>query len=145
MLSPIGTSVGLQPARIREAIIDRLHRSLGKPLAGATRRDFYDALAVAIREELAARWISTGDRVARARVKRVCYLSMEFLPARILVTALSSSDNGWHEEVREAPNAFGQHLDRCAAAQQDPGMGNGGLGLLAACFLDSVPTLSYAA
>ena len=145
MLSPIGISVGLQPGRVREAIIDRLHRALGKPVASATRRDFYDALAVAIREELAERWLSTGHRVARAHVKRVCYLSMEFLLGRSLVNALSSFDNGLLEEVREALETFGHNLDDIAAEEEDPGLGNGGLGRLAACFLDSLATLGYAA
>ena len=145
MLSPIGTSVALQPGRVREAIIDRLHRSLGKPVAGATRRDFYDALAVAIREELAERWISTCNRVARAHVKRVCYLSMEFLLGRSLINALSSFDNGLLDEVREALQSFGHNLEQIAAEEEDPGLGNGGLGRLAACFLDSLATLGYAA
>jgi glycogen phosphorylase len=144
-LSPIGSSVALQPGRVREAIIDRLHRTLGKPLAGATCRDFYDALAVAIREELAERWISTCDRVARARVKRVCYLSMEFLLGRSLINALSSFDNGLLDEVREALETFGHDLEHIAAEEEDPGLGNGGLGRLAACFLDSLATLGYAA
>ena len=144
-LSPIGSSVPLQPGRVREAIIDRLHRSLGKPVAGATRRDFYDALAVAIREELAERWIATCNRVAHARVKRVCYLSMEFLLGRSLINALSSFDNGLLDEVREALHSLGHDLDHVAAEEEDPGLGNGGLGRLAACFLDSLATLGYAA
>jgi starch phosphorylase len=144
-LSPIGSSVALQPGRVREAIIDRLHRTLGKPLAGATRRDFYDALVVSIREELAERWISTCDRVARARVKRVCYLSMEFLLGRSLINALSSFDNGLLDEVRDALETFGHDLEHIAAEEEDPGLGNGGLGRLAACFLDSLATLGYAA
>jgi starch phosphorylase len=144
-LSPLGTPVALQPGQVREAIIDRLHRSLGKPLQGATRRDFYDALAVAIREELAERWISTLNRVARARVKRVCYLSMEFLLGRSLINALSSFDNGLIDEVREALQSFGHDLEHIAAEEEDPGLGNGGLGRLAACFLDSLATLGYAA
>lgn len=144
-LSPISSAVPLQPGRVREAIIDRLHRALGKSVQHANRRDFYDALAIAVREELAERWISTCSRVARARVKRVCYLSMEFLLGRSLINALASFNNGLLEEVRETLQSFGHDLDDIAAEEEDPGLGNGGLGRLAACFLDSLATLGYAA
>ena len=92
---------GLSHGAVRDAIVDRLERSLGKSVAGATRRDFYDALAIAVREELAERWIATRTRVAHAHVKRVCYLSMEFLLGRSLINALSSFDDGLIDEVRE--------------------------------------------
>jgi len=130
---------------VRDAIVDRLERSLGKSVAGATRRDFYDALAIAVREELSERWIATRTRVAHAHVKSVCYLSMEFLLGRSLINALSSFDNGLIDEVREVLQSFGHELEDIAAEEEDPGLGNGGLGRLAACFLDSLATLGYAA
>ena len=86
--SAVHAATALRPGAVRDAIIDRLERSLGKPLQGATRRHIYDALTLAIREELAERWIATGTRVKRARVKRICYLSMEFLLGRSLINAL---------------------------------------------------------
>jgi starch phosphorylase len=143
--SAISSSIALRPGAVRDAIIDRLERALGKSRGAATRRDIYDALALAVREELAERWISTCNRVARARVKRICYLSMEFLLGRTLVNALSSFDDGLMEEVRETLESFGHDLDWIAAEEEDPGLGNGGLGRLAACFLDSLATLGYAA
>ena len=143
--SAVHAATALRPGAVRDAIIDRLERSLGKPLTGATRRDVYDALTIAIREELAERWIATGTRVKRARVKRVCYLSMEFLLGRSLINALSSFEDGLLEEVRETVESLGHDLDRIAAEEEDPGLGNGGLGRLAACFLDSLATLGYAA
>jgi starch phosphorylase len=143
--SAIATSVPLRVSATRDAIIDRLERALGKSPATATRRDVYDALALAIREELAERWIATGSRVGRARVKRVCYLSMEFLLGRSLINALSSMEDGLLDEVREALQALGHDLDRIAEEEEDPGLGNGGLGRLAACFLDSLATLGYGA
>jgi starch phosphorylase len=130
---------------VRDAIIDRLERSLGKSAAAATRRDLYDALSIAVREELAERWIATRTRVAQAHVKRVCYLSMEFLLGRSLINALSSFEEGLIDEVRETLEAFGHDLEHIAAEEEDPGLGNGGLGRLAACFLDSLATLGYAA
>ncbi|HYM35767.1 MAG TPA: glycogen/starch/alpha-glucan family phosphorylase, partial [Steroidobacteraceae bacterium] len=141
----IGSSVPLRRGAIREAIVDRLERSLGKDVASSTRRDIYDALAIAVREELSERWLATRRRVAQARVKRVCYLSMEFLPGRSLVNALSSFEDGVLEEVREALKSLGHDLDHIAAEEEDPGLGNGGLGRLAACFLDSLATLGYSA
>ena len=111
----------------------------------ASCRDIYDALSLALREELAERWIATGNRVARARVKRVCYLSMEFLLGRSLINALSSFEDGLLDEVRETLLGFGHDLESIAAEEEDPGLGNGGLGRLAACFLDSLATLGYAA
>jgi starch phosphorylase len=144
-MSTLPSSITLRPGAVRSAIVDRLQRSLGKSVASATRRDFYDALAIAVREELAERWIATRTRVAQAHVKRVCYLSMEFLLGRSLINALSSFDDGLIDEVRETLQAFGHNLEEIAAEEEDPGLGNGGLGRLAACFLDSLATLGYGA
>jgi glycogen phosphorylase len=141
----LSSSIPLRPGAVRNAIVDRLERALGKPLPTATRRDIYDALALAVREELAERWIATCNRVGRARVKRVCYVSMEFLLGRSLINALSSFDDGLLEEVRETLEALGHDLEWIAAEEEDPGLGNGGLGRLAACFLDSLATLGYGA
>jgi glycogen phosphorylase len=87
-------SVPLRRGAVRDAIVDRLERSLGKSLEIATRRDIYDALAIAVREEMSERWLATRRRVSQARVKRVCYFSMEFLLGRNLVNALSAFDDG---------------------------------------------------
>ena len=138
-------SVPLRRGAVRDAIVDRLERSLGKSLEMATRRDIYDALTIAVREEMAERWLATRRRVAQARVKRVCYFSMEFLLGRSLINALSAFDEGVLEETRETLNSMGHDLDAVAAEEEDPGLGNGGLGRLAACFLDSLATLGYAA
>jgi starch phosphorylase len=143
--SAIRSAVPLRLGAVREAIVDRLERVLGKSTENATRRDIYDALAIAIREELTERWIATGKRVARARVKRICYMSMEFLLGRSLINALSSFENELLTEVRETVESLGHDLDHIAAEEEDPGLGNGGLGRLAACFLDSLATLGYAA
>lgn len=141
----IAHSVPIKSGAVRDAIIDRLERTLGKDLGAASRRDIYDALAIAVREELAERWLATRRRVAHARVKRVCYLSMEFLLGRSLVNALSSFEGNVLDEVRETLHQLGHNLDAIAAEEEDPGLGNGGLGRLAACFLDSLATLGYSA
>ena len=135
----------LQPGTLRAALLDRLTRALGKDQETATLRDFYDALSLAVREELTLRWLATQRRVAQARVKRVCYLSVEYLPGRSLINALSSLDGDFVKEAREVLAEMGKDLDEVAAQEIDPGLGNGGLGRLAACFLDSLATLQYPA
>ena len=139
------TGAILRRGSLRAAIYDRLTRSLGKEPETATPRDIYDALSLAVREELSARWLATQRRVARARVKRLCYLSVEFLPGRSLVNALSSLDSELIDEARAAVASMGHDFDAVLALEVDPGLGNGGLGRLAACFLDSLATLQYPA
>ena len=78
------SGISLAPGTLRAVLLDRLTRSLGKHPDTATQRDIYDALSLAVREELAARWLATQRRVSQAGVKRVCYLSVEFLLGRSL-------------------------------------------------------------
>ena len=138
-------NVALQPGMLHASLHDRLTRALGKLPETATARDLYDALSLAVREELALRWLATQRRVARAHVKRVCYLSVEFLPGNSLLNALSSLGEGVLEEARDALREMHHDLEEIAAQEIDPGLGNGGLGRLAACFMDSLATLQYPA
>src|SRR6266404_1686123 len=138
-------NVALQPGTLQAALLDRLTRTLGKNPDSATARDIYDALSLAVREELTLRWLATQRRVANAHVKRVCYFSVEYLPGRSLLNALSSLEGGLLQEARVALRDMGHDLDDVAAQEVDPGLGNGGLGRLAACFLDSLATLHYPA
>jgi starch phosphorylase len=138
-------NVALQPGTLQAALLDRLTRTLGKNPDSATARDIYDALSLAVREELTLRWLATQRRVANAHVKRVCYFSVEYLPGRTLLNALSSLEGGLLQEARAALRDMGHDLDDIAAQEVDPGLGNGGLGRLAACFLDSLATLQYPA
>jgi glycogen phosphorylase len=140
-----GAGAILRRGSLRAAIYDRLTRALGKEPETATPRDIYDALSLAVHEELSARWLATQRRVARARVKRLCYLSVEFLPGRSLINALSSLDTELVDEARAAIAAMGHDLDAVVGLEVDPGLGNGGLGRLAACYLDSLATLQYPA
>jgi starch phosphorylase len=135
----------LQPGTLRAVLLDRLTRSLGKEPDSATQRDIYDALSLAVREELASRWLSTQRRVSQAGVKRVCYLSVEYLLGRSLINGLASLDGDLVQEAREALAELGYDLERVAQEEIDPGLGNGGLGRLAACFLDSLATLQFPA
>ncbi|MDE1922564.1 MAG: glycogen/starch/alpha-glucan phosphorylase [Gammaproteobacteria bacterium] len=138
-------SVALQPGMLHAALLDRLTRALGKHLETASARDLYDALSLAVREELTLRWLSSQRRVSRAHVKRVCYLSVEYLPGSSLMNALGSLGGDFLQEARATLRAMGHELDEVAAQEVDPGLGNGGLGRLAACFMDSLATLQYPA
>jgi starch phosphorylase len=138
-------NVALQPGMLHLALLDRLTRALGKDPETATPRDLYDSLSLAVREELGLRWLATQRRVANARVKRVCYLSVEYLPGRSLMNALSSLEGDFVQEARTTLRGMGHELDDIVAQEVDPGLGNGGLGRLAACFLDSLATLQYPA
>ena len=135
----------LRVGSLRDVLVNRLVRSLGRNPGKATTRDVYEALCLVVREELASRWVATQHRVEAAHVKRVCYLSVEFLPGRALVNALSSLEGDFVAAAAAAVDEFGFDLDRIIAEEHDPGLGNGGLGRLAACFLDSLATLSYPA
>jgi starch phosphorylase len=139
------SGIGLQPGTLRAALLDRLTRSLGKDPETATPRDVYNALSLAIREELAARWLATQRRTEQAAVKRLCYLSVEYLLGRSLINGLASLDGTLVEEARTALQELGFDLDRLAGEEIDPGLGNGGLGRLAACYLDSLATLQFPA
>ncbi len=139
------SGIALQPGMLRAVLLDRLTRSLGKDPETATQRDIYDALSIAVREELAARWLATQRRVSQAGVKRICYLSVEYLLGRSLINGLASFDGDLVQEAREALAELGYDLDRVAQEEIDPGLGNGGLGRLAACFLDSLATLQFPA
>lgn len=138
-------NVALQPGMLSAALLDRLTRALGKSAETATPRDIYDALSLAVREELTLRWLATQRRVANAHVKRVCYLSVEYLPGRSLLNALYNLGGDLVQEARSTLRGMGYELDDIAAQEVDPGLGNGGLGRLAACFLDSLATLQYPA
>src|SRR5580692_7091240 len=138
-------NVVLQPGTLQAALLDRLTRTLGKNPDTATPRDIYDALSLAVREELTLRWLATQRHVANAHVKRVCYFSVEYLPGRSLLNALSSLEGDLVHEARSALRAIGYEFEDILAQEVDPGLGNGGLGRLAACFLDSLATLHYPA
>src|SRR3974390_294323 len=140
-----GKNIALQPGTLHAALMDRLTRTLGKDPETATPRDIYDALSLAVREELTLRWLATQRRVSNAHVKRVCYFSVEYLTGRSLVNALSSLEGDLVQEARDALRNLGYELEDIAAQAVGPGLGNGGLGRLAACFLDSLATLHYPA
>ena len=126
-------------SQLRDAISRHLTYTVGKDEVAASPRDWLYALSTAVRDRLIERWMDTTRRSYRQDAKRIYYLSMEFLPGRTLSNALIAL--GLHEVCSESLRELGCDLDELDALEHDPALGNGGLGRLAACFLDSMATL----
>ncbi len=117
--------------------------ALSKDRFSATINDNFLALAIAIRDRVVERWINTQQRYHRENVRRVYYLSMEFLIGRLLGNYMYNL--GLEDEVRQAMQDLELDLEKIREQELDAGLGNGGLGRLAACFLDSMATLGIPA
>ncbi|MBU0713648.1 glycogen/starch/alpha-glucan phosphorylase [bacterium] len=133
----------IKAQKITDAYKNALHMALAKNDKNATDYDHYQALALAIRNHLVERWLRTQDKYKERNVKRVYYLSMEFLMGRALQNAVLNLD--LEDSARAAMTSLGQILEDLYEQEFDPGLGNGGLGRLAACFLDSLATLDMPA
>ncbi len=120
--------------------LDRhLNLTLGKDPVEGSHLYLYNAAALTIRDRLVERWRATRDKYASERPKRVAYLSLEFLMGRTLTNAVLNLD--MDDALRKALKSYGVTLEELAQEERDAGLGNGGLGRLAACFLDSCATL----
>jgi starch phosphorylase len=124
---------------LRRSIANRLVYMVGKDVQSATQRDWLFAIFHAARDRVMDRWRETRRATHAQDLKRVYYLSMEFLPGRMLGNALMAV--GIYDETRAACAQLGADFDQLLDLEADPGLGNGGLGRLAACFLDSMATL----
>ena len=126
-------------------LIENLHHQQAKVPANATRNDWYMALAHTVRERVLDRYIATLDAIAGATVspKVVAYLSAEFLVGPHLGNCLVSL--GLREAAEQAVASVGHDLDTLLEQEEEPGLGNGGLGRLAACYMDSLATLNVPA
>jgi len=131
------------PISLRRSFIDHLQYSAGVDEHTATTLDRYFALALTVRDRLMRRWIETQQTYYRQHAKRVYYLSLEFLMGRALENNLINL--GLYEPLRATLKDLGLDLADLMAQEPDAGLGNGGLGRLAACFLDSLATLQYPA
>lgn len=130
---------GLDPDALRRGVLDNLICLQARPLAIATPHDWYMALAYSVRDRMLARWAATIQTYAAQELRVACYLSAEFLIGPQLGNNLVNL--GIEAQARAAMQSLGQDLDALIALEEEPGLGNGGLGRLAACYLDSLATL----
>src|SRR5688572_30139121 len=129
-------------ADLREAVLDELRYGQGRLPETATRNDWYLAVSLAVRDLLLRGWIATLERLTTAR-RAVAYLSAEFLTGSHLGNHLANL--GLTDSMRAALAELDLDLDAILAQEEEPGLGNGGLGRLAACFMDSLATLEIPA
>jgi glycogen phosphorylase len=137
---------GLSVPVLKRAFADNLFYVQGKFPAIATKNDFYMALAYTVRDRLLERWINTIEAYLKERaheLKVVCYLSAEFLLGPRLGNSLINL--GIYDEVQQAMAESGLNLKELLEQEAEPGLGNGGLGRLAACYMDSLSTLELPA
>src|SRR5216684_6717379 len=128
---------------IKSAVLAKLALELGKDASVATDRDWFVAAALTIRDRIVHRWLAV-DRASHAQGrKRVYYLSLEFLIGRLFADVLCNL--GWTEIFRAALGDLGIELNRLRAAEPDAALGHGGLGRLAACFMESMASLGIPA
>ncbi len=130
---------GLAKDTLRRAFLDNLYYVQGKFPALATKHDYYMALAYTVRDRLLQRWISTAAAYTRHGSRTVAYFSAEFLLGPHLGNALINL--GIEEPVRQAIRELGLSFEEILGQEAEPGLGNGGLGRLAACYLDSLATM----
>ena len=134
---------GLSITTLRRAISDNLLYLQGKFPGIATTNDYYLALAYTIRDRLLQRWIATTQTYIKSDIKLVCYLSAEFLVGPHLGNNLINL--GIYDLVDQAIAESGLNLSELIDQEEEPGLGNGGLGRLAACYLDSLASLEIPA
>ncbi len=128
---------------VRENIEAKLTRYFGVNLDEATEEQVYKATVLTVKDILSTKRADYREKIKKQRPKRVYYLCMEFLVGRQLKNNLMNL--GIENEYREVLSDMGYDIERIYEAEPDPGLGNGGLGRLAACFLDSLTSLDYAA
>lgn len=138
--------VGRSVEALRQGFLDNLFFVLGRFREVATPNDLYMALAFTVRDRLLARWLESGKTYLHKQSRTAVYLSAEYLLGPHLANNLLAL--GLTDSVRVALTELGIELDALLEVEEEPGLGNGGLGRLAACFLDSlstleVPTLAY--
>ena len=126
-----------------QSFLDNLFFAQGRSVERATQNDLYMALAYTVRDRLAERWLQTIKNYQAQDVRVVCYLSAEFLTGPHLGNNLINL--GIYDEAEEAMHRLGLDLGQLIEQEEEPGLGNGGLGRLASCFMDSLATLDIPA
>ena len=130
-------------AALRQSILDHLHFTLARHENDASQDEWWLATCHAIKDRLLDRFMKTQREHNKSQVRRAYYLSMEYLMGRLLTNNLYNS--GYHDMVRDVLTDLGQDFDAIVDVEPDMGLGNGGLGRLAACFLDSLATMDLPA
>ncbi len=130
-------------AEFKETVEDNVRSMYRKTVGEATKQQIYQAVCYAVKEYVMDQWIETQKRYDRENPKTVYYLSMEFLMGRTLGNSLINLCA--YKEVKEVLEELGVDINEIEDQEPDAALGNGGLGRLAACFLDSLATLDYAA
>ncbi|MEL7068731.1 MAG: glycogen/starch/alpha-glucan phosphorylase [Cyanobacteria bacterium J06581_3] len=130
---------GLSEETLRRAFLDNLFYIQGKFPKLASKNDYYLALAYTVRDRMLQRWLGTVATYLDNATRTVCYLSAEFLLGPHLGNNLINL--GLYEPIRQVMDSLCLDLDELLAQEEEPGLGNGGLGRLAACYLDSLATL----
>ena len=128
---------------VKSAVVDSLKNLFRKTVDNATDVEIYEAAVYALRTVFTEKWIKTHDEYKEKDVKMVYYLSMEFLMGRFFGNSVMNLL--MYDTVKEALEELGLDYNTLENTEQDPGLGNGGLGRLAACFLDSLSTMEYPA
>lgn len=131
------------PAALKQSILEHLYYTQAKPVNLATLNDWYMAVAYAVRDRLMKNWVSLIHRLYDKDLKIVGYLSAEFLMGPHLGNALINL--GIYDEIKEVVESLGLDFQQIIKQEEEPGLGNGGLGRLAACYLDSLTTLKVPA
>ena len=134
---------GLGIETLKRAFLDNLFFIQGYFPAIATLNDYYMALAYTVRDRLFKRWITTAETYGNQQSRSVCYLSAEFLMGPHLGNNLINL--GIYDQVKQAVDELGLNFEELLEQEEEPGLGNGGLGRLAACYLDSLATLEIPA
>jgi starch phosphorylase len=129
-------------AAFRAAVLEKLTYAVGKDPDHAFDHDWFEAIALAARDHMVEHWMDHTRQIYRNGQKRVYYLSLEFLIGRLLYDSLSNL--GLLDIAREALTELGVDLERIRLLEPDAALGNGGLGRLAACFMESMSTLGVA-
>jgi glycogen phosphorylase len=136
-------TLGTDVQALKESFVHNLEFALAKDEFSATERDKFNSLALTVRDRLIERWIETQQTYYRRKSKRVYYLSLEFLIGRALGNAVINL--GLEGPLGQAMRELGNSMEDLQELEHDAGLGNGGLGRLAACFLDSMATLTLPA
>jgi len=128
---------------IERSFFENIEYRLGKDKYNSSEEDKFMSLAIALRDRIIERWLKTQEEFHKTKAKRVYYLSLEFLIGKLFESNMLNL--GLQDEIRKATDEMGLNIEELMECEPDAGLGNGGLGRLAACFMDSMATLGIPA